>query len=80
MTDEQIEAECIRRDANPGLIYFISLNTRTFALRVASAGWSSLNRGERWCMVKNRNIFNSAQEAQAAIDRALNPQISGFSC
>jgi hypothetical protein len=71
MTDEQIKAECERRDADPSLIYFISLNTRTFALCVACVGWSMLSHGERWCTIKNRNIFDTPEEANSAIERAL---------
>jgi hypothetical protein len=33
--------------------------------------WRSLIEGERYSMVKNRNIFDSKEECSAAIARAL---------
>lgn len=73
MNDEVIKAECLRRDAcDDHLVYSISVDSRTFKLVWSSISWQSLIHGERYCMVKNGNIFNSAEECQAAIARALN--------
>lgn len=71
MTEEQIKAECIRRDQSPALVYYLDLNRLTFSLRVNVIPWDSLIEGDRWCMVKSRNIFDSLDEARAAIERAL---------
>lgn len=72
MNDEEIKAECIRRDERDNhLVYMISTDARTFKLVYSSISWQSLNHGERYSMVKNRNIFDSAQECSAAIARAL---------
>lgn len=72
MKDEEIEAECLRRDAcDDHLVYMISVDSRTFKLVWTSFSWQSLIHGERFSMVKNGNIFNSVEECQAAIARAL---------
>jgi hypothetical protein len=73
MEHEQVVAECVRRDREgPGIVYRIQMNSHTFKLFVAGFFWSDLIEGERYCMVKNRNIFDTEEEARAAIERALN--------
>jgi hypothetical protein len=74
MNDEEIRAECLRRDGlGNHLIYFISTDTRTFKLVYVGVHWLSMIEGERWCIVKNRNIFDSIEDCKAAIARALQP-------
>jgi hypothetical protein len=72
MNDEAIRAECIRRDGlDDHLVYTITVDSRTFKLVWSSMSWRSLIEGERYSMVKNRNIFDSKEECSAAIARAL---------
>ncbi len=71
MTDQQIKTECTRRDLNPGYVYYITSDKITYALRVTGTHWNHLDHGERWCIVKNRNLFDTREAAHAAIERAL---------
>lgn len=72
MDEEKIKAECIRRDEMADhFVHYITSDSRTYRLTTATIGWSSLNHGERFCMVKNRNVFDSKEECRAAIERAL---------
>ena len=72
MTHDEIVAECLRRDAMKGLtVHFITAARGTCKLIVQSMYWSSLDMAERYCMVQFGNIFDSVDDAHAAIDRAL---------
>jgi hypothetical protein len=72
MTDAEIIAACTERDARePHLVHYITCDTHTFKLVVAAISWASLNAGERYCMVKYGNLFESVEDAAAAIGRAL---------
>ncbi|MDU8351009.1 hypothetical protein RYA05_03760 [Pseudomonas syringae pv. actinidiae] len=72
MDEEKIKAECIRRDEMADhFVHYITSDSLTFRLTTATIAWSSLDHGERFCMVKNGNLFDSKNESIAAIGRAL---------
>jgi hypothetical protein len=73
MTDEDIKSECMRRDAMGNkIVYFIAgAGAMRLRLVVNSLYWQTLSMGERYSMVKYGNLFDSFEDAKAAIDRAL---------
>lgn len=73
LTDDQVKELCMKRDeANVGIVYYIGMSRRTFALEWQSISWHALSEGEKWCMVKYGNIFDTLDDCTAAINRALN--------
>jgi DNA-directed RNA polymerase sigma subunit (sigma70/sigma32) len=73
MTDEEIVAECMRRDAiGDNIVYFIAgAGAMRLRLVVNSVYWQTLSMGERHSMVKYGNLFDSFEKAKSAIERAL---------
>lgn len=72
ITHDQTVRICRDRDADVNaLIFYISFDANTFKLCVTSQYWSGLNDGERYCIVKNGNLFDSFDACDRAIKRAL---------
>lgn len=72
MTDAEIIAACTERDARGNhSVFYLTCGHHTFKLCVASIPWSMLNTGERYCIVKNGNLFDTEEDARAAVARAL---------
>lgn len=73
LTHDEIISICAERDMRMGanLIHYITCGHRTFKLHVATIPWSMLNEGERYCIIKNRNVFDTEDDANAAIEIAI---------
>lgn len=71
MTHDQIVAICTERDKKPDQVVFYLTAGSTFRLTFIGITWGALAMNERYCMVKNRNIFDTITDATAAIARAI---------